>query len=63
MITGGAPTSYPAALLLRVGEVIARARHHADVVLLDSAPLLFANDTNDLIQHPTRCWSSRRAAT
>ncbi|MGA4545377.1 AAA family ATPase [Uniformispora flossi] len=51
MITGGAPTSYPAALLLRVGEVIARARHHADVVLLDSAPLLFANDTNDLIQH------------
>lgn len=51
VITGGAPTSYPAALLLRVGEVIARARHHADVVLLDSAPLLFANDTNDLIQH------------
>ncbi|MDI2130186.1 tyrosine-protein kinase domain-containing protein [Yinghuangia seranimata] len=51
VITGGAPTSYPAALLLRVGDVIARARHHADVVLLDSAPLLFANDTNDLIQH------------
>lgn len=51
VITGGAPTSYPAALLLRVGEVIARARHHADVVLLDSAPLLFANDTNDLVQH------------
>ncbi|UGQ10571.1 hypothetical protein LO772_27575 [Yinghuangia sp. ASG 101] len=51
VITGGAPTSYPAALLLRVGDVIARARHHADVVLLDSAPLLFANDTNDLMRH------------
>ncbi|WP_406299292.1 AAA family ATPase [Embleya sp. NBC_00888] len=51
VITAGAPAAYPAALLLRAGEVVQRARHHADVVLVDSAPLLYANDTNDLVQH------------
>ncbi|WP_406280285.1 AAA family ATPase [Embleya sp. NBC_00896] len=51
LITAGAPAAYPAALLLRAGEVVQRARHHADVVLVDSAPLLYANDTNDLVQH------------
>ncbi|MFI1581009.1 AAA family ATPase [Embleya sp. NPDC020630] len=51
LITAGAPAAYPAALLLRAGEVVQRARHHADVVLVDSAPLMYANDTNDLVQH------------
>nr|WP_275564002.1 CpsD/CapB family tyrosine-protein kinase [Kitasatospora sp. SID7827] len=51
MISGGHATAYPAALVLRAGEVLALARRHADVVLIDSSPLLNANDAYDLVQH------------
>ncbi|MFI5533875.1 tyrosine-protein kinase family protein [Kitasatospora sp. NPDC051853] len=51
LITGGNTTAYPAALVLRAGEVLRRARRHADVVLIDSSPLLHANDAYDLVQH------------
>ncbi|MFJ5234922.1 AAA family ATPase [Kitasatospora sp. NPDC088391] len=51
MITGGSATAYPAALVLRAGEVLRLARRHADVVLIDSSPLLNANDAYDLVQH------------
>ncbi|MGW4379084.1 CpsD/CapB family tyrosine-protein kinase [Kitasatospora sp. NPDC004531] len=51
LITGGNTTAYPAALVLRAGEVLTLARRHADVVLIDSSPLLHANDAYDLVQH------------
>ncbi|MFD9124118.1 tyrosine-protein kinase family protein [Kitasatospora sp. NPDC059571] len=51
LITGGNTTAYPAALVLRAGEVLRRARRHADVVLIDTSPLLHANDAYDLVQH------------
>ncbi|MER8186770.1 AAA family ATPase [Kitasatospora sp. NPDC094015] len=51
LITGGNTNAYPAALVLRAGEVLRRARRHADVVLIDSSPLLHANDAYDLVQH------------
>ncbi|MGW6914246.1 AAA family ATPase [Kitasatospora sp. NPDC054939] len=51
LITGGNPTAYPAALVLRAGEVLRRARRHADVILVDTSPLLHANDAYDLVQH------------
>ncbi|MFE6868042.1 tyrosine-protein kinase family protein [Kitasatospora sp. NPDC057692] len=51
LITGGNTTAYPAALVLRAGEVLRRARRHADVILVDTSPLLHANDAYDLVQH------------
>ncbi|WP_344445827.1 CpsD/CapB family tyrosine-protein kinase, partial [Kitasatospora nipponensis] len=51
LISGGNTTAYPAALVLRAGEVLRRARRHADLVLIDSSPLLHANDAYDLVQH------------
>ncbi|MFJ5927133.1 tyrosine-protein kinase family protein [Kitasatospora sp. NPDC092948] len=51
LITGGNTTAYPAALVLRAGEVLKLARRHADVVLIDTSPLLHANDAYDLVQH------------
>ncbi|MFJ8436499.1 tyrosine-protein kinase family protein [Kitasatospora sp. NPDC094019] len=51
LITGGNTTAYPAALVLRAGEVLRRARRHADVILIDTSPLLHANDAYDLVQH------------
>ncbi|MFF4342631.1 tyrosine-protein kinase family protein [Kitasatospora sp. NPDC001540] len=51
LIAGGHATAYPAALVLRAGEVLALARRYADVVLIDSSPLLNANDAYDLVQH------------
>ncbi|MEV4560325.1 P-loop NTPase [Kitasatospora sp. NPDC049285] len=51
LITGGHTTTYPAALVLRAGEALRLVRRHADVVLIDSSPLLNANDAYDLVQH------------
>jgi capsular exopolysaccharide synthesis family protein len=51
VITAGTAASNPASLLLRIGTVIEKARAHADVILLDSAPMLTINDTTDLVQH------------
>ncbi|MFI6445814.1 tyrosine-protein kinase family protein [Kitasatospora sp. NPDC050543] len=51
LITGGNTTAYPAALVLRAGEVLRRARRYADLILIDTSPLLHANDAYDLVQH------------
>ncbi|MFJ4097038.1 hypothetical protein ACIPYS_36200 [Kitasatospora sp. NPDC089913] len=51
LITGGNTTAYPAALVLRAGDVLRRVRPHADIVLIDTSPLLHANDAYDLVQH------------
>ncbi|GAA4841807.1 CpsD/CapB family tyrosine-protein kinase [Kitasatospora terrestris] len=48
---GNTATAYPAALVLRAGEVLRRAQRHADVVLVDSSPLLHANDAYELVRH------------
>ncbi|WP_162600481.1 CpsD/CapB family tyrosine-protein kinase [Streptomyces sp. CB01881] len=51
LITGGNTTAYPAALVLRAAEALRRARRYADVILVDTSPLLHANDAYDLVQH------------
>jgi Mrp family chromosome partitioning ATPase len=51
MVTCGGATAYPAALVVRAGEVFEQARQHADIVLVDCSPLLQANDAYDLVQH------------
>ncbi len=51
VVASGAVAEHPAALLLKIGAVIEAARQRADVVLLDSAPLLSTNDTTDLMQY------------
>jgi capsular exopolysaccharide synthesis family protein len=48
---GQAAPENPALVLLRIGAVIQEARRHADIVLIDSAPMLVANDTNDLLRY------------
>jgi capsular exopolysaccharide synthesis family protein len=52
VVTAGATAmDNPARLLLRIGGVIEEARERADIVLIDSPPILTANDTNDLLQY------------
>ncbi|WP_377272536.1 tyrosine-protein kinase family protein [Peterkaempfera sp. SMS 1(5)a] len=51
LIGVGNTNAYPAALVMRAGEVLQRARRHADLVLMDTSPLLHANDAYDLVQH------------
>lgn len=51
LIGAGNTNAYPAALVMRAGEVLQRARRHADLVLIDTSPLLHANDAYDLVQH------------
>ncbi|AXI76661.1 tyrosine-protein kinase family protein [Peterkaempfera bronchialis] len=51
LIGAGNTNAYPAALVMRAGEVLQRARRHADIVLIDTSPLLHANDAYDLVQH------------
>ncbi|MCD0483754.1 P-loop NTPase [Streptacidiphilus sp. ASG 303] len=51
VIGAGNTNAYPAALVLRAGEVLQRVRRYADVVLVDTSPLLHANDAYDLVQH------------
>jgi capsular exopolysaccharide synthesis family protein len=51
VVTSGAVTEHPAVLMLKMGGIIAEARKHADIVLVDSAPMLSTNDTTDLTQH------------
>jgi capsular exopolysaccharide synthesis family protein len=52
VVTAGATAmENPARLLLRIGGVIEEARERADIVLIDSPPILTANDTNDLLQY------------
>jgi len=51
VVVSGTAVDSPAALLARIGSIIKEARRLADVVILDSAPLMSANDATDLMQH------------
>lgn len=51
VVTAGQNTEHPAALLPRVGALISQARAFADIVLIDSPPLLIASDAMDLVPH------------
>ncbi|MPZ93391.1 MAG: AAA family ATPase [Propionibacteriales bacterium] len=49
--TSGQETGHPGALLAGVGPLVERARELADVVLIDTAPLLAVSDAVDLSPH------------
>lgn len=51
LVTSGSSSRHPAALLARLGDLVAEARTMADFVLIDSAPLLVANDATDIVPH------------
>jgi Mrp family chromosome partitioning ATPase len=51
LVTSGGAVGHPAGVLLRLSGIIAQARKRADVVLIDSGPLLVASDAVDLLQH------------
>lgn len=51
VVVSGTVVDSPAALLARIGSIITEARRLADVVILDTAPLMSANDATDLMQH------------
>ena len=51
LITSGTSSRHPAALLARLGDIVQEARTMADFVLIDSAPLLVANDATDIVPH------------
>lgn len=51
MVTAGRTARYPAALVMHADDIFDKARRHADVVLVDSSPLLQANDAYDLVAH------------
>jgi Mrp family chromosome partitioning ATPase len=43
--------NHPAAVVARLSGIVADARAHADVVLLDSSPLLLTSDAQDVLQY------------
>lgn len=49
IITAGSSLAHPAALASRMGHLLEEARGMADVVLIDSAPLLEASDVFDIL--------------
>jgi Mrp family chromosome partitioning ATPase len=49
LITAGTQLERPSSLPARMGDLITQARELADIVLIDSAPMLRANDAIDLI--------------
>jgi capsular exopolysaccharide synthesis family protein len=49
--TGGQQLDHPGALLASAGPMLRAARATADVVLVDTAPLLTVSDTIDLVAH------------
>ncbi len=49
IITAGTRLAHPASLASRLGHLVDEARHMADVVIVDSAPLLAASDVFDLL--------------
>lgn len=51
LVTSGTVTDHPAALLARAGGLLHAARNLADVVLIDAAPVLSANDATDLVPY------------
>lgn len=51
LLTSGTTHRAPAAMLAHLGEVVRQARGLAEVVLIDAAPLLAANDATDIVPH------------
>jgi capsular exopolysaccharide synthesis family protein len=51
IITAGTQLDRPSTLPARMGDVITHARQLADIVLIDSAPILLANDAMDLMPY------------
>jgi capsular exopolysaccharide synthesis family protein len=49
IITAGTKLERPSSLPARMGDVVKQARKLADVILIDSAPMLLANDATDLM--------------
>jgi hypothetical protein len=50
-VTGGSSVSHPAGVLARLSGIIAEARDRADIVLIDSSPLLVTSEALDVLQH------------
>lgn len=48
LLPSGAPTPNPAPLLRKANEVLVAARDHFDYVVVDTAPVLIANDATEL---------------
>ena len=51
IITAGTQLERPSALPARMGDLVTQARELADIVLIDSAPMLLANDAMDLMPY------------
>ncbi|MDQ6878895.1 MAG: CpsD/CapB family tyrosine-protein kinase, partial [Candidatus Dormibacteraeota bacterium] len=49
VLTSGSPVDNPAGVLTRGRDLIAQCRRFADIVIIDTAPLLVANDAVELI--------------
>lgn len=49
IITAGTQLTHPASLASRMGHLLAEAREMADIVLVDTAPLLAASDVFDVL--------------
>ena len=51
VVTAGTRLAHPTALASRMGPLVASARKRADVVIIDSAPLLEAAEVFDILPH------------
>ena len=51
LITSGTISRPPGAMLSRLGGVLEEVRTLADVVIIDAAPMLAANDATDIVPH------------
>lgn len=49
LVTSGTSSRTPASMLSQLGSVVAEARQLAEVVLIDAAPMLAANDATDIV--------------
>ena len=49
IITAGTRLAHPASMASRMGHLLAEAREMADIVLIDTAPLLAASDVFDIL--------------
>lgn len=51
LVSSVKPISHPASVVSRLSGVIAEARARADVILIDSSPLLITSDAQDVLQY------------
>ena len=51
IVTAGTQLERPSTLAAHMGDLMAQARELADIVLVDSAPILLANDAMDLMPY------------